>query len=248
MNILQEFVLLGTNSARTKAYLQIMAKAGYRPGSVVLMAADPDKIYQERIEYHESAIDFNANSDYFNLKEPVLVTLERLQLPYQVLLTDSVNSIETKQALEKSLASYVIYSGFGGQIVKKEVLALGKRFLHIHPGVVPTYRGSTTVYYSLLKEGRIGASAIFLEEQIDAGPIIKTKWFELKNIHPDLDYIVDPFIRADLLKEVISDYLNIGYFQERSQSKEMGETYYIIHPVLKHISILGLGSKGGGGE
>ena len=41
-------------------------------------------------------------------------------------------------------------------------LNIEKKFLHVHGGYLPDYKGSTTNYYSLINENTIGASAIFL--------------------------------------------------------------------------------------
>ena len=47
-------------------------------------------------------------------------------------------------------------------LLKEKILDTGKKFLHIHGGYLPDYKGSTTNYYSLINENTIGASAIFL--------------------------------------------------------------------------------------
>ncbi|WP_027087260.1 formyltransferase family protein [Cohnella panacarvi] len=239
MKILNDFILLGANTARTKAYLQLMARNGLIPSYALIMSPSPESLRQEFISYETRCESLNQKSiEYFQLEEPVLFTLNEYGIPYTLIETDSVNSEESKKALAEAPSPYIVYSGFGGQILKKPVLELGKRFLHIHPGVVPEYRGSTTVYYSLLNEGRIGASAIFLEEKIDCGPVLKTKWFELKHPLPNLDYILDPFIRASLLVEVLKEFVDTGHFEFSTQSATAGETFYIIHPLLKHFAIL----------
>jgi methionyl-tRNA formyltransferase len=238
MKILSEFILLGANTARTKAYLQLLTRNGFIPSCVLIMTINPEDLLQAATEYVNDSSPSIEAIEYFKVEEPVLYTIQKNKIPYLLVETDSVNSEETMESLTALHAPNVIYSGFGGQILKKSVLGIGKRFLHIHPGVVPEYRGSTTVYYSLLKEGRIGASAIFLEEKIDCGPVLKTKWFEINPPFPDLDYIIDPFIRASLLVEIIKEYSDKGYFEFIPQTATKGETYYIIHPVLKHIAIL----------
>ena len=56
----------------------------------------------------------------------------------------------------------------------------------------------------------------------------------------DLDYDFDPRIRAELLCDVIELYSQRGHFNTAMQDNENGETYYIIHPVLRHIAKLSL--------
>ncbi|MEH7525820.1 hypothetical protein V7149_21500, partial [Bacillus sp. JJ1503] len=90
-----------------------------------------------------------------------------------------------------------------------------------------------------LSEGNFGASAIFLNERIDEGPVLAKKMYDVPINIPDVDYIYDPYIRADLLVEVLSRYKKMGTFQiEETKNPYEGETYFIIHPVLKHIAIL----------
>jgi Methionyl-tRNA formyltransferase len=240
MNVLNHFILLGANSVRTKAYLQYMVKSGNVPSQVFLMSTSPQDLLTE-VQQCRTAPPPIEQSQIFNINEPILYTLTSNKIPYQFISTDNVNSVETISAIRSVAGKYVIYSGFGGQILKPEVLSLGKKFLHVHPGVVPKYRGSTTVYYSLLKEGTIGASAIFLDEKIDCGAVLKAKTFDISNDLLDFDYIVDPHIRASLLVEVLEEYKVKGYFEIEIQNEQAGETFYIIHPVLKHIALLSLG-------
>jgi methionyl-tRNA formyltransferase len=241
MNELTDIIMLGANTARTKAYLQHLARSGNIPSQVLIMSMEPQILIAEAEEYRIACgSSISKLSESFEIDEPVMYTLISNEIPYRFILTDSVNSPETIEAISIINASYVIYSGFGGQILKSDVLSLGKRFLHVHPGVVPYYRGSTTIYYSLLKEGAIGASAIFLDEKLDCGALLKTKWYDFSDQKHDFDYIVDPLIRASLLVEVIEQYKNKGYFETEAQDESVGETYYIIHPVLKHIAMMSL--------
>ena len=63
----------------------------------------------------------------------------------------------------------------------------------------PQYRGSTTLYYSLLEQNKVAASAIIINEGIDTGDIICIKEFDF-NFDPKLiDLIFDPLLRAVVL-------------------------------------------------
>lgn len=247
MKVLQGIAFLGCNSARTKAYLQLLLRNGLKPSKVWIMSNHLNKLIDEADKYSEliRVEEENEQNEYFKLEEPVLYTLGQEHIPYTHLESENVNDETVYQAISGGNEKYVIYSGFGGQILRQPILSSGKKFLHVHPGIVPNYRGSTTFYYSLLKEGKVGASAIFLDEKIDCGPVLKTKWYELQLPVPNPDYLVDPYIRASLLVDVINEYLDRGEFEYRFQSSSEGETFYIIHPVLKHIALLSLEEEGG---
>ena len=112
-----------------------------------------------------------------------------------------------------------------------------KKFLHVHGGFLPDYKGSTTNYYSLIDENTIGASSIFLNEDIDSGPLLIRKKFKPPKDKMQLDHLYDSEARAEVLIETLRNYVESEIF-ETNKNIENGETYFIIHPVLKHISIL----------
>ena len=118
---------------------------------------------------------------------------------------------------------------------------MGIPFLHLHSGILPTFRGSTTIYYSLLKTAQCGVSAILLSSQIDAGNIIKYKNYSPPDGNCNLDYEYDTAIRADLLVDVMLKYYKNNFkIKSEKQKINSGETYYVIHPLLKHLAILAL--------
>jgi len=128
---------------------------------------------------------------------------------------------------------YWIYTG--GGIVEKRLLKIA-RLIHMHPGQVPDYKGSTCFYYSILNNNTITVSALFMNEQIDGGNVILQKTFS-KLPGTDFDEFGDPNLRARTLKKVLLKYEKENKLTSRKQ-KGKGETYYVIHPVLKHIALL----------
>ena len=112
-----------------------------------------------------------------------------------------------------------------------------KKFLHIHPGKLPEYRGSTTIYYSLLQTNKVAATAIFLNEEIDKGNIICSKEFKFDFDAKLIDLVFDPLLRAEVLLAAIK-LLSKDKNCEKTQNSLMGTDYFIIHPILKHLAIL----------
>jgi methionyl-tRNA formyltransferase len=111
--------------------------------------------------------------------------------------------------------------------------------LHVHGGFLPDYKGSTTNYYSILKENYIGASSIFLTPEIDSGPIILRKKFNVPDKRFEIDHFYDSAARARVLVESLKFLLDNGVVKENFNKDSKGQVYYIIHPVLKAISIFG---------
>jgi len=145
----------------------------------------------------------------------------------------SINDDYIYNEIKNHPQDYWIYTG--GGIVKDRLLKEIK-LIHMHPGFVPYYKGSTCFYYSLLNTNTISVSALFMTGEIDSGDVILQKTFT--NIPAgDIDNFVDPYLRTQTLKEVLLKYKEEGELKGKKQ-KEEGETYFVIHPVLKHIAIL----------
>ena len=120
----------------------------------------------------------------------------------------------------------------------KAILSLEKKFLHVHGGYLPEYKGSTTFYYSILQEKYVVYSAIFLSEKIDSGPILLRKKFPIPINSEDFDHIEDPKMRAALLIEVLLRFIETGRWEEEQIINIETPYYFIIHPVLKNLAIV----------
>lgn len=211
--MLKNVALLGAETARTRAYLDALRAADLMPKNMVLLRRKTDA----------SAHDIVQTATGVN------VTLVE---------AEDVNDPAIVQAIAALPEQVVIFSGPGGAIVRQALFGTGKRFLHVHPGRLPEFRGSTTIYYSLLKENRVQASAILLEEGIDTGPVIGEASFAPPADRTEIDRGYDADIRAKLLVRVLQDYRDTGRFGETPQPPADDPAYYIIHPVLKHLAIL----------
>ncbi len=235
--ILKSIGLMAVDSSRTRAYLAALANNNLLTAHAIYLTGAPG-----------SAQRSFRKVPYFDNLTPALDTIHRMGIPCEVVNTGDVNSVEVFAAVQASPVDVLIYSGPGGVILRRDILNAGKRFLHVHSGLVPRFRGSTTVYYSLLVEGNCGASAIFLEEHVDTGPVLAKKVYPPPAGRTTIDYGYDPYIRSDLLIQVLKERQQTGEFRAIPQSGELGETYYIIHPVLRHVAILsGYSSQGRSG-
>jgi methionyl-tRNA formyltransferase len=222
-----KFSIVLCNSARARAYIQYLCNAQLYPEEILLMPDDWNVPY---------SIETNDNKGIcFNIYEPVMETIKKHTLNVIHCKTKDINSEDTIEKIKSSTGCFVIFGGSGGQILKAPVLNQGKPILHVHPGIVPEYRGSTTIYYSILGENSAGASAFFFNEKIDEGELIIQEKFELiKGINTD--YIYDPHIRATtLVKAVEKLTVKMETFPQRSN---ISLPFFVIHPVLKHIAML----------
>jgi len=170
----------------------------------------------------------------FKIDESVEKTLINNNFNFKKFNFLEINHPELIKYLKNLDSKYLIFSG--GGILKNEILNIGKKFLHLHPGIVPHFRGSTCFYYSILKNNDCGVTAFIMDENLDTGNIVLQKTFSKPN-HKFIDEIYDTHIRSETLIDVLkNNLLEKKNFQKQDNS--IGETYFIIHPVLKHIAIL----------
>ncbi|MDR1074412.1 MAG: hypothetical protein LBL45_12220, partial [Treponema sp.] len=163
---LEDVCLVAANTARTKAYIQVLCREGIKVSKCYILSPEPRHIFLEKEQWSSSR---KGDARYFDKDEPVVFTLERNDIPFEILVSDNINDDVVVERLRSLNENYIIYSGFGGQLLKPRLFETGKKFLHVHAGRLPEYRGSTTIYYSVLMENRCWASAIFLTPGIDEG-------------------------------------------------------------------------------
>ena len=235
------YSMLLINNNRSKAYLQNLISQGFIPEYIIVLN-NKDVDLPEYTE-NDKIISKNTNQIFirslkdlrisFDEKEHILSTIEKNNIEYTILNTLDVNSKEVINAVAKVKTDYIIYSGPGGAILKKDILSQRKKFIHVHPGYLPKYRGSTTIYYSMLINFEVGASVILFEEGIDEGPILYKKKYKIEEKGIDFDYVLDPLVRAKTL---------IEFFRQNKinliKQEEKASTFYIVHPFIKHAAIL----------
>lgn len=234
---LQGVVLLAAQTARSQAYIQTLVAVGLLPERVIVMGSEapPATAPMARRHEHWSGILLH------DLDEPIAATCERAGVTVEHVPDNDANAAQTHQAIMSRRTDIVIYSGVGGQIVSQQTLHLGPKFLHMHSGWLPEYRGSTTIYYALLRGQQPAVSAIILDQEIDTGPVVARRHYPRPPGHLDLDRSYDAAIRADLLAQVLGDYARVGQLSlTEIQDRRQFAPYYVIHPVLKHLSVLAL--------
>jgi len=227
-------VMLASFSARSKAYLQALAKADLLPRHI-LIYGDPSQEIKRTPQDNENIVF--SGIDLPDLTPSLIEICEINNLNFTLCHAQSINDSEILDHLTKLSAKIVIYSGYGGQLVSEKILKSALYFLHLHSGWLPNYRGSTTIYYSWLKHQACGVSAILLDQEIDTGRIIARKEFPIPPANIDVDLTYDNAIRANLLVDVLKRYKSERGFTYIPREKEF-PPYYVIHPVLKHIALL----------
>ena len=234
--ILDDVALIASDTHRTKAYIQMMIKEKLKPSMCLVYSDNKKKLIEEAEGYTDS----NVTNPFFCVDEPIIYSLNKAGIKYCLMENKDINSEEMAEVIRPLPQKYLIYSGYGGYILKPHLFEMGKEFIHVHAGILPQYRGSTTVYYSMLQEKMIGATAIFLNENIDEGAIITAETFPLPSRGENVDLIYEPYVRSQVLKLVLREYEKTGSVTANAQQNEDAQTYFVIHPVLKHLALLAL--------
>jgi methionyl-tRNA formyltransferase len=234
--MLENVAILAADTCRSRIYLQHLNKKNLLPSNAIVLSQASDLKFLSTIDEEILQKD---NLFSYDLRIPINNLLEELNISQISLNCDDPNSMQCKNEIGSTLANWIIYSGPGGKILSKETLNLGKKFLHAHPGLLPKYKGSTTIYFSLLTEGFCGASAFIMDDKIDNGPTLMQKKFPPPVERRNIDLFYDSYIRAELLAEVLSvlDSPNTAISPQPTNMES--RTYHIIHPILKSIAIYG---------
>ena len=144
--------------------------------------------------------------------------------------SNNINSITIDKNLKLNKKNINIISTYPGEIVNNSSL-LKKKLLHCHPGDLPRFKGSTTIYYSILLKKRICVTIFIMSKSIDKGEIVYKKYFEkpkdIKKIETSFDTNIRALTLIDFLKNKKNiNYLNIG---------DKFLSYYIAHPIIRQL-------------
>ena len=217
-----------TPDNRSKAYIQKLVENNITLSSILFMNDS-----RTEKSYPDDVINISKKNG-FDISKSVKDTLTGNDLTFKEFNFVDINHPHLVEHIKNNEDGFLIFTG--GGILKKEILNSGVKFIHFHPGIVPNYRGSTCFYYRILDEGNCGVTAYIMDEKLDTGDIVYQKKFN-KPDHIFVDDVFDPYIRSETLVELIKkDILKKNNYKK--QNPLDGETFFIIHPVLKHISIL----------
>lgn len=232
--MLSRMIVLAAFNARSQAYLQAMAGAGIAPAAVLTYGSASSRSgawAPTPRQWHGIALP--------DLDEPLAITCRQAGWQVRHCSAPNIDAPDLRSAIREHAPSLVVFSGYAAQIVGAELLAVAP-FLHVHTGDLPAYRGSTTLYYSMLERRSCTATAFLLRRGIDTGPVVAHREYPLPPAGMDVDRLYDSAVRADLLVRALQRLAVEGEGALHAQRDAEGHTYYVIHPVLKHIALLSL--------
>ncbi len=226
-------VILAGENRRAGAYVRAAASVGFDiTGAVIYGPPAP----VEREPLPDSAdprwdpLPNTLRGDW----DADLVSLQT-RVPCTRIFVSDLSDPEVAVALDGMQPDLVLYSGLAGGIVPGALLRRWA-FLHVHPGRLPHYRGSTTIYWSLLQRNRVECSAILLSDEIDHGRVVGEYLCPDPTSSSDIDVIYDCGVRAMALAKVLANIGDNGIIGHE-QTEAARRDFFVIHPVLKNVVI-----------
>lgn len=198
--------------------------------SLLLAETDRSMFYLKNILKNNIEVQ---NIIYFSKKKKKtfkFLKSNNLLLKTILLNTDNINSkiISKKIAF---LKKKIIYSGYPGQIIKN-LKILKKKIIHFHPGDLPKFKGSTTIYYSLILKKKITVTGFIINKNIDGGKILFKKKFNTPRNIMSINDNFDEKIRSETL---ISFLLCMKQKSFKNIKTKKNSIYYVAHPILRAI-------------
>ena len=205
-----KFNLLLSSTERSICYLNTLIKNNFKPDFVIFFSKKQNK--------------------------KILNKLENKKIKYSHLKTNQINSSIVEKEIANTKNKIFIYSGYAGQIIQSKKI-LNKTILHAHPGSLYDFKGSTTMYYSLLLKKKIFCSILRLNKKIDSGNVFFRKKILLpRNIKiKEFESDFDNKTRIKTIVEFLKFYNKKKIEKKKYFSKSNFSSYYIIHPIIRGI-------------
>ena len=203
-----KFNLILANTKRSKTYIKELIKHNLIPNEVIF---------------------FSNKNNY-----EILNLCKKCSSKYTLFKTKDINNKLLEKYIINSNNNNFIYSGYPGIVIKSKIIK--KNIIHVHPGDLYNFKGSTTIYYSLILKRVVTCSIIRLNKNIDQGRILyKKKFFPKKKITlRKLEQKYDDFVRIETLIEYLKNKKKINFKTTKNLKKDH---YYICHPFLRHLAI-----------
>jgi len=207
-----KYYLILSNNERSYEYLKLLISEKKFPSFIV-------------------HLDFKGGNE---AKKKIFLLINKKKLNYKSFKGNDIDKKNIKNFLIKLKDKVIIYSGYGGKIIKNKSILRKKSFLHSHSGKLPIYKGSTTIYYSLLKEKKIYCTTFIMNSDLDNGSILLIKRYPLIKNNKNIDNY-DNKIRAKNILETLKNFKKLK--KNSKKFKDNYLPYFIIHPILRYVAL-----------
>jgi len=184
-----------------------------------------DKIIKNRIKINKIILYSKKFGEVYKL-----IKKQKLENLLIYCKSNDINSSVINKSLKLKKIDINIISTYPGEIINNSSL-LKKKLLHCHPGDLPKFKGSTTIYYSILLKKKICVTIFIMSKSIDKGEILYKKYFDDPKDLKKIESSFDNKIRALTLIDFLKSKKNVNY----SKVKDKFLPYYIAHPIIRQL-------------
>lgn len=233
---INDVALVCADNVRARCYLQaFMARKLLPSFCLILPDAEPGNPASKRGLLPPAQVPWGK----FDPERRIRDLCTEAGIPCEFAPAHDINAPENVLRIAKLTQFVCVYAGFSGVILRAALLNCEKKFLHAHGGWLPDYKGSTTNYYSVLQENFCAASVMFLNEEIDRGIILCRRRFAAPADMSLMDYVHDNIFRAEVLCEVLATHVESKGWPDPVVENTPTNPYFVMHPLLRHLAILG---------
>ena len=210
--------LIISSNQRSMTYLKILKENNLLPEKIVFLKDRKEK--------------------FFNKKIVIFLNKYKTKIDLKIFNTTQINNPSISKYLKDLKSKLFLVSLYPGKkgIIKDKSLLKKNFFIHSHSGKLPEYKGSTTIYYSLLKDKKIWCDTLSLSDKIDQGKIICSNEYPIPKNITSIDKSYDAKIRALNLVSALKK-LEKKKFNFKINKEIKNSYYYIMHPILRLLTI-----------
>ena len=208
-----KYSIVLSNNERSYTYIKLFLDNGLLPDDVIYLDNRKNKIIKKRI--------VNMIKTYKKIN-------------FKIFNSNSLDGKEVKKYLLNLKQKIFVYSGYPGEIIRSSSIFNNKVLLHSHSGKLPEYKGSTTIFYSILKEKKIFCSTFVMSPSIDKGKsLLINRYLVPKNLRSLDKY--DYKIRAINTLKTLKTLKKL--LKKPIKKKDIYAPYYIMHPILRYLAL-----------
>ena len=215
---LKNFILIFSNTPRSFAYFYHLKKNNLLPKYLIYLD-------------NQKKAHLLNNYKYFK-KLNIKKECKKSKIFFAKFNTSIIDNPFVLKLLKKIKLKKIIYSGYPSCIIKNENLLKQKILIHTHSGKLPEFKGSTTIFYSILLKKKIFCTTFRMSSNIDSGKILFVQEYPIPKRRMEINSIYDEFIRAQNL---------VSYLKSRKKTfkikKNKDVSYFISHPIIRYLAL-----------
>lgn len=216
-----------------------------RDGPRLLRKVHQKLVVGEEVVQAEDSNTLSAMARRMGLPGRTLTELcDEMSIP--IMTVRDHNDAWAVKALQGADLDAILFTG--GGLIRKGILEASQiGVVNCHAGLLPRYRGMDVVEWPILEAGQekpeVGMTLHLMDRGVDTGPILFKRPIELSpgETFEEVRTHLGPKM-VELMMEGVRG-LRDGKLTPKTQMKEAGRQYFVMHPRVKAAAVRKLGNK-----